>query len=86
MWPPEYRSFLQEWGRYTWLCGEIRWAVGLDSPRANELHAAEAALSARVRAVNPFAYEEIGELRPLFREGVTRFLDDPDLPPEYRNG
>jgi|GEM_PF-2914671 len=66
MWTPEYRSFLQEWGRYTWLCGEIRWAVGLDSPRARELYAAEAVLAARVRGITPYAYDKMGPLRIIF--------------------
>ncbi|MGU3665686.1 hypothetical protein ACLBX9_16015 [Methylobacterium sp. A49B] len=86
MWPVEYRRFLVEWRGYCLTCGELRWALGLDSPRALELYAAEAVLAARVRGVTPFAYDKMGELLPLIRQGTAALLADPDLPPEYRGG
>lgn len=66
---------------YSYVCGELRFAVGLGSPRARELLAASAELGARVRTVLP---EQMPELVTLIKERTAPILADPDLPPEFR--
>lgn len=69
------------YGDYSYVCGQLRFAIGLHTPRADELRAADAELGRRVRSV---LAEHTAELVAIIKQRTAAILADPDLPPEYR--